>query len=76
MNEFSKHFVFLEVQQITDTLYVSEIAEMTDAYIFMLLYLECKQRYSCRKRIWYCNTNENGTHSSSEIQENRNGRKN
>ena len=43
--------------------------------IFMLLYLKCTLSYSCRKKNWYCNTDDIGTRSSSEIQEKRNGRK-
>ena len=48
---------------------------VTDVYNFMLLYLECTQRHSCRKRTWYCNTDDTRACSSSEIQEKRNGQK-
>ena len=70
----------LVLQQIIDVLYAKELAEktpehiVTDIYIFMLLYLEPTQRYRCRERIWYYNTDETGAHSCSEVQKNKNRR--
>ena len=61
-------------------LYVGENAEnfsiVTDVYIFMLIKLQRTQWYSFRQRLCYCNTDDNGTRSSSEIQENRNEKSN
>ena len=33
------------------------------------------QGYWCRERIWYCNTNDTGASSGSDIQDKRNGQK-
>ena len=89
MNAFSKCFVSVRSaenhRQVLCKRYrskipehiVTEVINVTDVniLIFMLLYSECTQRYNPKERIRYCNKDYTGVRSSSETQENKNGRK-
>ena len=56
---------------------VTEVINVTNVniLIFMLLYSGCTQRYNPKEIIRYCNKDYTGVRSKSEIQENKNGRK-
>ena len=57
---------FLSTEQI--------VADVLSSCCF--IYNTRRDRYSCRKRIRYCNTDDTRARSSSEIGEKRNGQKN
>ena len=76
-DDFQHVLALQELQQMIDMLYVRQMAEKFLSTLLLMFISSCYLIYNARRdteRIWYCNADDAGAHSSSEVQE-KNGRK-